>query len=307
MNRLVLARACALVGALVAGGYLGYALSWVGVDTELGDAAGLALGRRGARRRCDRHHVAAPRARVSRPIRPGRVLTCWYGFPPGSSRRAQEQAPAAQHPADRRRRPRGARRCGRRRRGPQRFAAPGHPRRRPGCRPRSDRHPDHPHRAGRQPGATPPATARSRPRPTATSPSGAPPRTPRSPTPCSERMSTQEGTITELEDGADRGAGARRRGDPQAQRGGPPGRRRRARRPRRRDPARAEPGRGRGARGRGVVLVAELEQELDVVRAELQTVTSAWHAAEAIAAQARLSSLPTFPGVPAGDAGGRGT
>jgi MFS family permease len=37
VNRLVLARACALVGALVAGGYLGYALSWVGVDTELGD------------------------------------------------------------------------------------------------------------------------------------------------------------------------------------------------------------------------------------------------------------------------------
>lgn len=37
VNRLVLARACALVGALVAGGYLGYAVSWVGVDTELGD------------------------------------------------------------------------------------------------------------------------------------------------------------------------------------------------------------------------------------------------------------------------------
>jgi hypothetical protein len=36
VNRLVLARACALVGALVAGGYLGYALSWAGVDTELG-------------------------------------------------------------------------------------------------------------------------------------------------------------------------------------------------------------------------------------------------------------------------------
>jgi Protein of unknown function (DUF3180) len=35
VNRLVLARACALVGALVAGGYLGYALSWVGVDAEL--------------------------------------------------------------------------------------------------------------------------------------------------------------------------------------------------------------------------------------------------------------------------------
>lgn len=37
VNRLVLARACALVGALVAGGYLGYAVSWLGVDTELGE------------------------------------------------------------------------------------------------------------------------------------------------------------------------------------------------------------------------------------------------------------------------------
>jgi hypothetical protein len=35
VNRLVLARACALVGALVAGGYAGYALSWVGVDSDL--------------------------------------------------------------------------------------------------------------------------------------------------------------------------------------------------------------------------------------------------------------------------------
>ena len=35
VNRLVLARACALVGALVAGGYVGYAVSWVGVDTDL--------------------------------------------------------------------------------------------------------------------------------------------------------------------------------------------------------------------------------------------------------------------------------
>ena len=35
VNRLVLARACALVGALVAGGYLGYAVSWLGVDAEL--------------------------------------------------------------------------------------------------------------------------------------------------------------------------------------------------------------------------------------------------------------------------------
>jgi hypothetical protein len=35
VNRLVLARACALVGALVAGGYAGYAVSWLGVDAEL--------------------------------------------------------------------------------------------------------------------------------------------------------------------------------------------------------------------------------------------------------------------------------
>ena len=36
VNRLVLGRACAVVGALVAGGYAGYALSWIGVDTEMG-------------------------------------------------------------------------------------------------------------------------------------------------------------------------------------------------------------------------------------------------------------------------------
>jgi hypothetical protein len=39
VNRLVLARACALVGALLAGGYLGYAISWLGYDmsTTAGD------------------------------------------------------------------------------------------------------------------------------------------------------------------------------------------------------------------------------------------------------------------------------
>lgn len=49
VNRLVLARSCALVGAFVAGGYLGYAVSWLGVDAEWADqrawrsaAAGLA-------------------------------------------------------------------------------------------------------------------------------------------------------------------------------------------------------------------------------------------------------------------------
>ena len=31
VNRLVLAKSCALAGAMVAGGYLGYALSWVGI------------------------------------------------------------------------------------------------------------------------------------------------------------------------------------------------------------------------------------------------------------------------------------
>ena len=35
VNRLVLARACALVGALVAGGYLGYAISWIGNPSDL--------------------------------------------------------------------------------------------------------------------------------------------------------------------------------------------------------------------------------------------------------------------------------
>lgn len=36
VNRFVLARSCALVGALVAGGYAGYALTWLGVDSDLG-------------------------------------------------------------------------------------------------------------------------------------------------------------------------------------------------------------------------------------------------------------------------------
>jgi hypothetical protein len=35
VNRLVLGRAGALVGVFVAGGYLGYAVSWIGVDAEL--------------------------------------------------------------------------------------------------------------------------------------------------------------------------------------------------------------------------------------------------------------------------------
>ena len=35
VNRLLLARSCALVGALLAGGYFGYALSWIDVDSAL--------------------------------------------------------------------------------------------------------------------------------------------------------------------------------------------------------------------------------------------------------------------------------
>ncbi|MEP9385006.1 DUF3180 domain-containing protein [Nocardioides sp. KR10-350] len=34
VNRLVLARACTLVGALLAGGYLGYAVSWLGYSGD---------------------------------------------------------------------------------------------------------------------------------------------------------------------------------------------------------------------------------------------------------------------------------
>lgn len=37
VNRLVLARACVVVGGLVAGGYFGYAVSWLGVRAELAD------------------------------------------------------------------------------------------------------------------------------------------------------------------------------------------------------------------------------------------------------------------------------
>jgi MFS family permease len=36
VNRLVLARACVLVAALVGGGYLGYALSWIGAPEDNG-------------------------------------------------------------------------------------------------------------------------------------------------------------------------------------------------------------------------------------------------------------------------------
>ena len=37
VNRLVLAKSCVVVGALALGGYLGYALTWVGSQAELAD------------------------------------------------------------------------------------------------------------------------------------------------------------------------------------------------------------------------------------------------------------------------------
>jgi MFS family permease len=37
VNRLVLARSCVVVGGLVAGGYFGYAVSWLGLRAELAD------------------------------------------------------------------------------------------------------------------------------------------------------------------------------------------------------------------------------------------------------------------------------
>jgi hypothetical protein len=40
VNRLLLARSCALVGALLAGGYFGYALSWIDVSSALAEQRG---------------------------------------------------------------------------------------------------------------------------------------------------------------------------------------------------------------------------------------------------------------------------
>lgn len=37
VNRLLLARSCVVVGGLVAGGYFGYAVSWLGLRAELAD------------------------------------------------------------------------------------------------------------------------------------------------------------------------------------------------------------------------------------------------------------------------------
>ncbi|MFZ2502854.1 MAG: DUF3180 domain-containing protein [Nocardioides sp.] len=44
VSRLVLARASALIAALIAGGYAGYAVSWLWVDVELADQRALRAG-----------------------------------------------------------------------------------------------------------------------------------------------------------------------------------------------------------------------------------------------------------------------
>ena len=48
----MLARACALVGALAAGGYAGYAVTWLGDASELADERLLRCGGRGASAAC---------------------------------------------------------------------------------------------------------------------------------------------------------------------------------------------------------------------------------------------------------------
>ena len=67
MNRLVLARACALGGALIAAGYVGYAVSWLGDDVPvrrpLDRSASVVAALGGARRDA---RLPRPRACVSR-------------------------------------------------------------------------------------------------------------------------------------------------------------------------------------------------------------------------------------------------
>ena len=75
VNRLVLARACAYVGGLAAGAYFGYAVSWLGVDSELTAVSGPSG--RPAPASAGLLVVvggAAPRTRVSRPSGGRRAL-----------------------------------------------------------------------------------------------------------------------------------------------------------------------------------------------------------------------------------------
>ena len=91
VNRLVLARACAVVGALVAGGYLGYAISWLGVDAELAGQRAWRSLTAGAGGVADGRGGAGPRACVSRPFRWRHVLTCSHVFPTPRAPRARRR------------------------------------------------------------------------------------------------------------------------------------------------------------------------------------------------------------------------
>ena len=65
MNRLVLARACALGGTLIAAGYVGYAVSWLGDASQYADRWMLRSVGRGPRRGRRGARLARPRACVS--------------------------------------------------------------------------------------------------------------------------------------------------------------------------------------------------------------------------------------------------
>ena len=200
VNRLVLAKACALVGALVAGGYAGYALE-LGrdggragrpADAALRLAALAALARAAllVERAC-----LLPRGRACRVQKsdPGRVaLALVHASRTPIATRVS--AVGVSGPADRgfnaspSRALRHGRRCAHRRRPRRRRSRRRRPpvtalaavaARRPGRR----RHQDHPLRAAPDPRRGQPATGPSRRRPTATSPPSAPRRTSSSPRP----------------------------------------------------------------------------------------------------------------------------
>ena len=97
VNRLVLGKACALVGALVVGGYLGYALAQLGVDEPAADVrlwrsllAALAASRSASLPSCSSSRVASRRWTTS-------DLRCAYGSVPHP-----HASQAAQRPRHRR-------------------------------------------------------------------------------------------------------------------------------------------------------------------------------------------------------------
>ena len=268
VNRLVLGRAGALVGALVAGGYAGYAVSWIGSDGRAGRPAHPALGRGGRRGRRDRRRRAAPRTCVSRP----------KGAPRSPSLRLMASPSATQATRRRQRSIRVTVAVGLIVlaalvvAGAALAAARGllaHGRRRARRRPGRRRHPDHPHRAGRVPerGRTRPGRAgagllRARRR------SGSPSTRRTSPT-HQARIDEREQALDELEMAL---LAAQRRAATSTRKRNAEGRRAAG--------LQVAARRGRGARRDAQLRVLELEQEVLALRAELDAVTAAWHAAE---------------------------